>query len=70
MPIISQPLWEVILDCYDSIMKEGPQGGDFCDKGCEVFLFSGLEEFMSSFTILSRMTECPLCQMLSQVLRC
>lgn len=46
MPIISQPLWEVILDCYDSIMKEGPQGGDFCDKGCEVFLFSGLEEFM------------------------
>lgn len=51
-------------------MKEDPQGGDFFDKGCEVFLFSGLEEFMSSFTILSRMTQCPLHQMLSQALRC
>lgn len=27
--------------------------------GCEVVMFGGLEELMSSFTILRRVTECP-----------
>lgn len=53
MHITSQCLWQIILASYGSITNEGPQGGDFWYIWVwRIFTFGGLEEFMSSFTIL------------------
>lgn len=52
------------------IRRKGPQGEDVRVAGCEVVIFGGLDELMSSFTILRRVTRVSsTCQMLSQVLR-